>query len=121
MARSITSAFTFDADRTVVSMLAISLGWQPLVEDTDAELDGDNYPLVENPVTLEAFMAQAIPVFIQEQVVNAGRNRVRADFDSIHDGVTHKIKAGEFDALILSGDLDSIKAKVLESVSGGSE
>jgi len=103
---------TFEIDDAVVYALAVSQGWSPTVEDTTQELVEDNHPLIPNPVTIQMFMAQAIPAFITSTVVTAGRTKVLTDFSSIYDGLEHSVKKGDFDAMILAGDIDGIKAAV---------
>jgi len=103
---------TFEIDDAVAYAIAVSQGWSPTVEDTTQELVGDNYPLIPNPVTIQMFMAQLIPSFITSTVVAAGRTKVLNDFSSIYDGLEHSVKKGDFDSMILAGNIAGIKSAV---------
>ena len=92
--------------------LAISKGWSPVIDDTSAELEGDEYPQIPNPVTYQEFLQEFIPEYISEFMVDQGRKQILANFESMKNNIFDSIKKGDFDALILAGDFEGISAAV---------
>lgn len=81
----------------VKNKISIALGWTPEVEDTEAELVGDEYPIIPNPISRDDFLSLAIVQEITSTIVRRGRevmvNQAKAQID--------KINHGEFDNLIM--------------------
>ncbi len=92
--------------------LAVSRGWTPTIDDETQEMVEDNYPQIPNPVSHIQYLESYIPGFIQEYVLNEGRAQVVAQFDSIGESIKSQVSNGTFDAMILQGDIEGIKAAV---------
>ena len=85
-------------------VLAVSRGWQPLVDDESQPMVDDESPQIANPVNAAMFIEQIIPPFIEEYVIREGRNQVVEGFASIFESVKHSVNSGAFDELIKVGD-----------------
>lgn len=78
--------------------ISTSLGWTPKIEDTTQPLEGDNYPLIDNPITRDMFLGQAIVAEITSSIIRRGR----AYLIQGHNAEIDKITNGDFDSLILT-------------------
>ena len=78
--------------------ISTSLGWTPEIEDTTQPIDGDSYPIIENPVTRDMFLGHAIVAEITSAIIRRGRDFLIQN----HDSEIDKINNGDFDSLILS-------------------
>ena len=108
---------TFQVDEAIALALAVAQGWSPQVEDTSQPLEGDNYPLIPNPVTYQRYVAGIAGKFLTDHVLRAGRQRVINDFQSIFNNVEAQVTSGTFDQLILQGNIDGIRDLVKSSLS----
>lgn len=107
---------TFEMPTAVLFALATSQGWQPMIEDTSADLVGDEYPQIPNPVSLAEFIESFAPGYITAAVLRQGRQAVSDNFVSIHNKIDDQLKGGAFDSMILAGDIDGILAAVKASL-----
>ena len=110
------SIITFELSDAIIGALALSRGWQPTVDDTEQEMDGDNYPQKPNPVTAVKFVEFLAPEFITEVVKQGARERLMTEFSGIFGQVEHQVKHGAFDQMLLSGNIEGIKSMVKASL-----
>lgn len=80
--------------------ISISLGWTEEIEDTTAELEGDNYPLIKNPLTRDVFLSYAIYEEIKSSIIRRGREKLVNESKSL----INKINEGLFDETILTSE-----------------
>lgn len=105
-----------ELDDPIAFALAVSRGWSPTVDDTSQEMVGDEYPQIENPISVEEFIATIIPPFVQDLIVDQGRSQVISGFRSIFNSVEDQVLNGAFDQLIVSGQSDQIGEIVKQSL-----
>ena len=98
-----------EIEDSLAYILATSRGWTPTIEDTNAELVGDSYPVMENPVSAKEFLEGYIPTFIVEFVRGEARKHIKAEFASTASVINSQVDNGDFDKLLLMGDFDAIK------------
>ena len=91
-------------------------GWKPFIEDTTQELVDDEYPKIPNPVTYQEYISVIAPAYLSEIVRTAGRQQVIDNFQSIYETVVANVRSGSFDDLILSGDVETIRQQVRDSL-----
>lgn len=82
----------------VKTKLAIALGWTPEVEDTSQEIQGDTYPIIENPISRDDFLATAIVQEIMTTIIRRGREKMILSINEQID----KINNGDLDHLIIN-------------------
>jgi len=100
----------------IIYGLAYSRGWQAEIEDTTAELDGDEYPKIPNPISAVQFVELAATQFIIDTVRKGARDQLVSDFKSTFARVEDQVKQGAFDSLLLSGDVEQIRELVKQSL-----
>lgn len=91
-----------------VKLLAKKLGWEEQIEDTSQELEGDSYPLIDNPITAEQFAAEAANFLISEKLNIALRSELINTVKNLHNQVIEQINSGTFDPLIMTMDTQEV-------------
>lgn len=107
---------TFETTDALAYGLAVARGWTPTIEDITQEMVGDEYPHIANPVPYTAYVSVVVSKFLEDYVLNAGRNQILQEFSSKFATVEDRVKAGAFDALLLQGKFDDIKTLVKDSL-----
>ncbi len=105
-----------ELDEAVIIGLAKSRGWTEFVDDTQAELVGDEYPQIANPVTAIQFSQQVAQEFIKQHVLSVGYKLIVGRYESIFSSIEGAIKSGSFDQLILDGDFEKINELVRQDL-----
>lgn len=86
-----------DLSEDLKNKIALALGWTEKIENTEGELDGDNYPIINNPVTRDVFLSNAISKEIKSTILRRGRKMLIMKSEQEID----KVNAGNYDHLIL--------------------
>jgi len=96
--------------------LAISQGWSPLVEDFSGTLEGDEYPKIENPVSYQDFLSELIPRYIENILLSQARKTLDDNLKSQFNTVRDKVSSGQFDQLLLSGEIQQILRAIAQEL-----
>ena len=86
-----------DLSEQIKQGISIALGWTEQIEDVDAEIIGDNYPLIDNPISRDVFLSMAIAQEIKSTIIQKGRQTLIDEAQAKINKVNH----GEFDKFFI--------------------
>jgi hypothetical protein len=96
-----------------IELLAAKMGYAAQIEDTSQPLDGDSYPLIDNPISLQQFTSVVINQTLMDMLMNRLRTEVRSSLDNEYNKVVEKLRNGEYDADIATMSASDLFAKIL--------
>ena len=107
---------TLNMSNEQIQLLAEKLGYKSQVEDTSQELDGDSYPLIDNPVTLQQFAEGLVNNTLTDMVLDRLRSEASDFLTNEYNKLTENIARGDYDADIMSLPADQLLATILSDI-----
>jgi len=99
----------FELDDAIATQLAKVLGWEgEYIDDIESDMIDGDYVKKPNPITLDIFLAQALPKYAQEQVLKLVRQSIIDRYRSKAKQIELSLADEQFTQLILAGDFDQI-------------
>jgi len=110
---------TINLSQDQILLLATKLGYELQIEDTSQPLDGDSYPLIDNPVTLQQFTETTINETLMQMILDRLRADVRTYLDNEYNKVTEKLAHGRYDNSIMTLGSDALLQVIIGDIVNG--
>jgi len=110
---------TIHLDESQISLLAQRMGYKEQIEDTTQPLDGDTYPIIDNPLSLQQFTEEMINQTLMNMILDRLRSEARTFMDNEYNKVTEKLREGGYDQQIMTLTADQLLDVILGDIANG--